>query len=434
MTNSAHSRPLAKIGAVGALLALATSAHAADLGTPGAPPPAPPPAASPPVSPWAGFFVGTVYGGGYSSVRSSQTGARSASSFGQSSGALLGYNFQYGRIIYGPEGDFDWHILRPVNNGAPGLPASVNDTLETFRLRARVGYDMGQFLPYLAGGVASAKMYEYTYPWPNLAFGQSREVTGLTLGAGLEYRFAVPVFGQITVRGEYIYDAYPSETFTFPGGPIRARTSEQFLRIGVISYPDENWHPPASADFTPNWAGDYGGLLGGDLWTRQRTSLGGATTSFDANGGAVGIFTGHNFMFGPWMAGFEGAALVADTSGNGPQPGIATTSYRDYFEADLRARAGYAFGRFLPYVTAGGDWGRGEESDPATGSFRGRVYTDNITFGGGVEYALNDRWAARVEYLFASQIGSTNTQLDDQSLQQSRIAQTVRVGLAYYFH
>ncbi|HEY1944008.1 MAG TPA: outer membrane beta-barrel protein [Roseiarcus sp.] len=431
MTRS-HLHPFANVGALGAVLALTVAAHAADLGEKPLPPSPPP--ALPSLSHWAGFYAGATYGAGYSSVKSSQVRSSTASAWGQSAGALLGYNFQYGPLVFGPEGDFDWHILRPINNGGPGLGASVNDTLETFRLRARVGYDMGQFLPFVAAGVASAKVYEYGYPWPNLDQGQSREETGLTLGAGLEYRFAAPFIGPVTLRGEYIYDTYPSQTFTIGSGPIRAQTSEQFFRVGIITYPDANWRPQASPDFKPDWSGPYGGLLVGDLWSQQHTSLNGVSTNFDANGGEVGIFTGRNFMFGPWMLGYEGAALASNTSGNGPQPGIAQTSFRNYFEADLRARAGYAFGRFLPYVTVGGDWGRSEQSDLATGSFRGRVYTDSITAGGGVEYALSERWAARVEYLIDSQIGTTNTQLDDLNLRQSRFAQTARLGLAYYFH
>ncbi|MBV8663690.1 MAG: porin family protein, partial [Hyphomicrobiales bacterium] len=230
------------------------------------------------------------------------------------------------------------------------------------------------------------------------------------------------------------YDSYPTQTFTIASGAIHVQTSEQFFRVGVVYYPDQNWHPQPSADFKPDWSGAYGGLLGGDLWSRQHTTLGGASTNFDANGGEVGIFTGRNFMFGPWMVGYEGAAMISNSTGKGPQPTVGQTSFDNYFESDLRLRAGYAFGRFLPYIAAGGDWGRSQQTDLTTGSFRGRVYTDSLTAGAGVEYALNERWAARAEYLFDSQVGSTNVQLDDIGLRQSRFAQQARVGVAYYFH
>lgn len=432
LTCFALFRPSAKVGAACAILALTISARAADLGQKPAPPSPPPPI--PVISPWTGFYAGATYGAGYSSVRSSQASSSTASTWGQTSGALVGYAFQSGPLVYGPEGEFNYHILRPENPGGPGLAASVNDTLETFRLRARVGYDFGQFLPFVTAGVASGKVYDYNYPWPYLATGQTREETGLTLGAGLEWRFAAPIIGPVTLRGEYIYDTYPGETFALLGGPMHTRTTEQFFRVGLVTYPNENWRPSASVYVAPDWSGAYGGLLAGYLWARPRTSLGGVTTTYDANGGSFGIFTGRNFMFGPWMVGYEGAAMAANAAGTGPQPGIAAASFRDYLEADLRARGGYAIGRFLPYVTVGGDWGRSEQSDLATGSFRGRVYSESVAAGAGVEYALNDRWTARVEYLAYVPVQSTTTQLDGLNLEQSRFAQTVRLGLAYYFH
>lgn len=432
LIRSAYFRALAHVGAVVAVSGLATDAPAADLGSPATPPIL---ATAAPTSPWAGFYAGAVYGVGWASVRSSQTASRSVSAGGQTSGALVGYDFQSGPFVYGPEGDFSWHVLRPYNPGvAPGLPASVNDTLETARLRARLGYDLGQFLPFLAVGVASAKVYEENYPWPVLQYGQSREVTGLTLGAGLEWRFEAPFLGPVAVRGEYLYDAYPTESFSLLGGPVRTRASEQFFRIGLLSYPNESWRPPASGAGAPDWSGSYAGFLVGGLWAQPRTSLGGATTTDSASGPAGGIFTGRNFMFGSWMVGYDGAVEVTDATGTGPQPSVAAVSFRNYLEIDLRARAGYAIGNFLPYVTAGADWGRSEQTDLATGSYRGRIWSESATGGAGVEYMFNDRWSARVEFLVGAPYDHTQTELDALALEQTRPAETVRAGLAYYFH
>ena len=396
----AFCQMLARIGAVAALLALEIDAHAADLGAP-ASPPAPPTAA--PTSDWAGFYAGAFYGAGWASIRSTQTASRTASDWGQTTGALVGYELQSGSLVFGPEGEFSYHVLRPTNPGVtPGLPVNVDDTLETARLRARLGYDLGQFLPFVAVGAASAKMYEMNNPYPLLEWGQSREVTGLTLGAGLEWRFAAPVLGPVTLRGEYLYDEFPSQTFALSGGPIRSRASEQFLRLGLISHPDGSWRPSARADGAPDWSGAYGGLLVGDLWAQPRTSLGGATTTNSVSGLAAGIFTGRNFMFGPWMVGYEGVVEATDATGTGPQPTVAAVSFRNYLETDLRARAGYAIGRFLPYVTAGADWGRSEQTDLATGSYRGRIWSDSAAAGAGLEYMFDDRWSTRVEYLYTA--------------------------------
>ena len=432
MTRSARSRPLAQVGALAALMALATAAGAADLGSTATPPI---PTTAAPTSSWSGFYAGAVYGAGLALDRSAQTASRSVSAWGQTSGALLGYDFQSGPSVFGSEGDFSWNVLRPYNPGvAPGLVANVDDTLETARLRARLGYDLGQFMPFLALGAAFTRAYEYNYPSPLLEYGQTRQETGLTLGAGLEWRFAAPILGPITLRGEYLYDAYPTQTFALLGGPIRTRASEQFFRVGLISYPDASWRPPAIGAGAPDWSGAYAGALVGDLWAQPRTSLGGATTTDSASGPAGGIFTGRNFMFGPWMLGYEGAAEATDATGTGPQPSVAAVSFRNYFETDLRGRAGYAIGSFLPYVTAGADWGRSEQTDLNTGSYRGRIWSDSVAGGAGVEYMFNDRWSARVEFLVSAPYTHAATNLDALALDQSRPAQTIRLGLGYYFH
>ena len=317
MVRSARLCSVSKIGALGAVLLLGASARAADLDLTAARR-APPPTPVATSSPWAGFYAGALYGAGYASVRSSRATSRTAAAWGQTSGALIGYLFQSGSLVYGPEGGIDFHLLRPENGGAPGLAASVNDTLETFRLRARVGYNLGSFLPFVAAGLAASKAYEMNYPWPLDEYGQSRWETGVSLGAGLEWRFVAPVLGPIAVRGEYIYDAYPTETFALQGGPMRARAGEQFFRVGLISYPDGNWRPPASSATAVDWSGAYGGVLLGGLWARPHTSLAGASTTYDASGGVAGLLTGQNFTFGPWVVGYEGAVLATERLRNRP--------------------------------------------------------------------------------------------------------------------
>jgi outer membrane immunogenic protein len=390
-------------------------------------------------SPWAGFYAGVVYGAGASSVTSSQTASRSVTGWGQTSGALVGYDFQTGRYVYGAEGELSFHLLRPDDTGVPGaLSAHVVDTPVTERLRLRLGYDAGAFLPYVAVGVATARIYEAGDARPNVEYGQTRETTGLSIGAGLEWRFAAPILGPLVVRGEYVLDAYPRQSYAvFPGEqPIRTSAIEQFVRVGLIDYIDPSWRPTADAGKF-DWSGAYGGILAGGLWAQPRTSRSGATTMTDsAAGPAAGVFTGRNFLFGPWMLGWEGAVEVTNATGTGPQPSIAAVKFSNYFEADTRLRAGYAVGRFLPYVTAGLDYGRSEQTDLSTGSYRGRIPSDGAALGAGLEYGFDDRWTARLEYLYDWSISSEWTRLDagNLALEQTRPAQTLRAGLAYYFH
>jgi outer membrane immunogenic protein len=390
-------------------------------------------------SPWAGFYAGVVYGAGASSVTSSQTASRSVTGWGQTSGALVGYDFQTGHYVYGAEGELSFNLLRPDDTGVPAtLSAHVVDTPVTERLRLRLGYDAGAFLPYVAVGVATARIYEAGDAWPNVEWGQTREATGLSIGAGLEWRFAAPILGPLVVRGEYVLDAYPAQSYaTFAGlgqQPIRTSAIEQFVRVGLIDYVDPSWRPPVGANGAFDWSGAYGGVLAGGLWAQPRTSYSGTTTSDSAAGPVAGVFAGRNFLFGPWMLGWEGVVEATNVTGTGPQPSIAAVKFNNYFEADARLRAGYAVGRFLPYVTAGLDYGRSEQTDLSNGSYRGRVPSEGAAVGAGLEYGFDDRWTARLEYLYQWSIDSNLTELDAQGLDQTRPAQTLRAGLAYYFH
>ena len=407
--------------------ALAAPAFSADVGAASA------------YSPWAGFYAGVVYGAGASTVNSSQTASHSVTGWGQTSGAVVGYNFQAGHYVYGAEGDLSFHLLRPDDPGVPGLSAHVVDTPVTDRLRLRLGYDAGAFLPYVAVGVASARIYEAGDAWPAIEYGQTRQATGLSIGAGLEWRFAAPILGPLVLRGEYVLDAYPSQSYAvFPGQqPIRTSAVEQFVRIGLIDYIDPAWRPAADPGRF-DWSGAYGGVLAGAMWAQPHTSLSGTatTTNNSAAGPVAGVFTGRNFLFGPWMLGWEGAVEATNVTGTGPQPSIAAVKFNNYFETDARLRAGYAVGRFLPYVTAGLGYGRSEQTDLSSGSYRGRIPSESAAAGAGLEYGIDDRWTARFEYLYDWSIGTEWTRLDagTLALDQTRPAQTLRAGLAYYFH
>ena len=66
---------------------------------------------------------------------------------------------------------------------------------------------------------------------------------------------------------------------------------------------------------------------------------------------------------------------------------------------------GYAFDRFLPYVTAGVAWTQLEASigNPLLQS--GSTTKSSFTVGGGVEYAFWQNLSAKVEYLYIAKLG-----------------------------
>ena len=127
--------------------------------------------------------------------------------------------------------------------------------------------------------------------------------------------------------------------------------------------------------------------------------------------------------------------VLGDVSGSGAQPGAPATHFNDYFDSDLRARAGYAYGRFLPYVAAGVAWSESEQTDTANGNFRGALSDFSGVVGLGLDYMASDRITIRAEYVHADTFTNVNTHLDSESCcSQSRSNDGFRLGLAYFFH
>ena len=80
-----------------------------------------------------------------------------------------------------------------------------------------------------------------------------------------------------------------------------------------------------------------------------------------------------------------------------PGPFNSTVDY----VSTVRGRAGYAFGRWMPYLTGGFAWGHSHVNlnDGAGSIFAnpGQIHT-GWTAGAGVEFAVSGNWSARLEY------------------------------------
>ncbi|GJE55170.1 outer membrane protein [Methylobacterium thuringiense] len=184
---------------------------------------------------------------------------------GNSFGAFAGYNFQFDEAVVGIEFDYTRFDTQGLSGDAIGRQAVTSDGWQNFyslsdtsttkvrdfgTIRARAGYAIENFLPYVTGGFAigraqisddvgiqtygyDAKTYaankaltdstkavtvnQYGYnpttfnqnnpdgskPLPMEFFGKSKTkvVGGITLGAGLEYA----ITSNILLRGEYQY-------------------------------------------------------------------------------------------------------------------------------------------------------------------------------------------------------------------------------------
>ena len=164
-----------------------------------------------------------------------------------------------------------------------------------------------------------------------------------------------------------------------------------------------------------------------------------------AGDGSFGLYVGANYQFDDIVIGIEGdytssylksqtfdavnSAFVANASPRGLHAeGISTTQLLDY--GTIRARAGYAFGSFLPYVTGGVAIGRakiaqslsttivsdqnieiskiemhetnfGGTNSVASGTSLSKIKTmGGIALGAGLEFAITSNLLLRGEYQY----------------------------------
>jgi opacity protein-like surface antigen len=142
---------LARAGMYAAPLALAAGmASAGGLSEPvAAPAPAPVAVAPAPVmmgNDWTGFYAGGQIG--YGKLDSDSITAPEDPD-GTIYGVHAGYNYDLGSIVLGGEIDYD---LSDISTTTPAV-----DVDSVARLKARVGYDAGAFMPYLTAGVAQVQ-------------------------------------------------------------------------------------------------------------------------------------------------------------------------------------------------------------------------------------------------------------------------------------
>lgn len=189
----------ARAGAVAmSALAISTTANAADLyagggGLKDAPLYAPGPS-------WAGFYLGGSFGGAWGNLRATDVtpvalGVNPNAQWDNSDngligGAQIGYNFQYGGFVFGPEVDFGGIGINRNQAEIPGDATYYSRVSSDFYLDAtgRLGYAFGPFLTYVKGGYAY-----YDGDISYVAGGVSTKKSGFdgwTLGGGLEYKIA----------------------------------------------------------------------------------------------------------------------------------------------------------------------------------------------------------------------------------------------------
>lgn len=124
-------------------------------------------------SDWSGFYAGLQYGQGEATA--SFEGEEVDTDF-DAYGVHGGYNRDFGKYVLG--GELDYNKIDLDNDGGDA---------DLTRLRARAGYDLGRFLPYVTLGAA------------HISGDDDLSETDVTYGIGADYK----VTEMFTVGAEY---------------------------------------------------------------------------------------------------------------------------------------------------------------------------------------------------------------------------------------
>jgi outer membrane immunogenic protein len=156
---------------------------------------------------------------------------------------------------------------------------------------------------------------------------------------------------------------------------------------------------------TFDWTGFYLGINGGYAWGRSSWSdpaVGTDSGRFNTSGGTLGGQLGYNWQTGPMVLGVETDMNWINAKGSSGAGGVCAADgggscqTQQSWLGTARARVGYAFDRWLPYITGGVAYGDIRASQPTGTNSSNRT---GWTAGGGVEYGINRNWSAKLEYL-----------------------------------
>ena len=183
-----------------------------------------------------------------------------------------------------------------------------------------------------------------------------------------------------------------------------------------------------------NWTGFYVGLNGGYGWGSSQWS-GPATFSTSPNGWLAGGTIGYNYQTGGnFVFGIEGDIDYMNLKGTNSSAVCSGCYFKDTWLSTVRGRLGYAYGRWMPYLTGGLAYGDVYMAGPSGGS-QDKTKA-GWTLGGGAEYTFAGAWSAKLEYLYVD-LGNATCGMASCGLASDESvnfkANIVRAGLNYRF-
>lgn len=270
-----------------------------------------------------------------------------------------------------------------------------------------------------------------------------------------------------------------SLTSRFGGPPQRDSLSRRARSVADVLDSGAPW-----GEFDGDWSGFRLGVVGGHEWLQSQgeTTWGDGTANaiaasesadIRADDARIGLLAGYDRQFGRWVVGVEAdgswgqpktnqyaisteVQMIRFPDGTNAYPDEARiqagTVYEFDWTAALRARIGYAVGRALIYVAGGPAWmseaqRRTQYRDTASymnltannryGTFTNPFFVEvekrvrnGWTLGGGLEFALSNRWSLRGEYLYTD-FGEKDFVFEDA---RAGIGKAYQVGSDFYYN
>jgi outer membrane immunogenic protein len=181
-----------------------------------------------------------------------------------------------------------------------------------------------------------------------------------------------------------------------------------------------------------NWTGFYVGINGG--YGMGKSTWDSPAVSPDPKGATVGGTLGYNWQAGSFVYGLEADWDWSMMKGSAAC-GLANCETNNAWLATARLRLGYAFDRWLPYITGGGAYGKIEANNTNIGFSSASANRFGWTAGLGLEYAFLGNWSAKLEYLYLD-LGSFDCGTACSVVTPDNVsfsANIIRAGLNYKF-
>jgi len=204
--------------------------------------------------------------------------------------------------------------------------------------------------------------------------------------------------------------------------------------------------PLLPPELVPIWTGVYAGVQLGGAFGNTNLSIpaNGYNGSWGNNGVIGGAHIGYNYQLNSVVLGVESSFDLLSVQGSEANNtafapnAFNGSSYHNYL-VSIDGRLGYAYRNLLFYGIGGYAFLSNNSALTLNGIQIGAVSNtvNGYDVGGGVEYAINDRWSVRAEYRYynfqnnTNNFATSNKVFNNHVFTESVNSNVFRAGLSY---